>query len=52
LAKYLQARIKHEDVVRQDFTHISSKAKNKELDPLAEKSFGVKGIDNVAEEET
>jgi hypothetical protein len=29
-------------VVRQDFALISSKAKNRELDLLAEKSFGVK----------
>jgi hypothetical protein len=34
---------KEEDVVRQEFACISSKAKNKELDLLAEKSFGAKG---------
>ena len=38
-------------MVRQDFACISSKAKNKELDLWAEKSFGAKGIDDDTEEE-
>jgi hypothetical protein len=40
-----------ENVVRQDFACINSKAKNKELDLLAGKSFGEKGIDDDTEEE-
>ena len=40
-----------EDVVRQDFAHISSKAENKELDLLTEKPLGTKGEDDDAEEE-
>jgi hypothetical protein len=40
-----------ENVVRQDFACKNSKAKNKELDLLAGKSFGEKGIDDDNEEE-
>jgi hypothetical protein len=44
-------KIKKEEVVRQDFACISSKAKNKELVFVAEKSFGAKGIDDDTKEE-
>ena len=37
--------------MRQDFALISSKAKKKELDLWAEKSFGVQGKDDDTEEE-
>jgi hypothetical protein len=40
-----------EDVVRQDFNHLSPKAENKELDQVAKKSFGAKGKDDDTEEE-
>jgi hypothetical protein len=43
--------INKEDVVRHDFAIISSKAENKELDLLGEKSYGVKDKDDDAEEE-
>ena len=39
-----------EDVVRQDFDRISSKAENKELDQVAKKSFGAKGKYDDTEE--
>ena len=39
------------DMVTQDFACISLKAKNKELDLWAEKSFGEKGKDDETEEE-
>ena len=38
-------------MVRQDFACISLKAKNKELDPWAEKSFGIKSKDDETKEE-
>jgi hypothetical protein len=40
------------DMVREYFAGISLKAKNKELNLLTEKSFGLKGKDDEAEEET
>jgi hypothetical protein len=39
------------DVVREDFTYICLKAKNTELDLMAEKYFGLKGKDEDTEEE-
>jgi hypothetical protein len=44
-------KINEVDMVRQDFACISVKAKNKELDLWAEKSFGEKGKDDETEEE-
>jgi hypothetical protein len=40
-----------EDVGKQDLAPIGSKAKNKELDPWGEKSYGGKDKDDDAEEE-
>jgi hypothetical protein len=44
-------KINEVDMVRQDFACISLNAKNKELDLLAEKSFGKKSKDDETKEE-